>query len=800
MAVSQRKNFNHNPQRRPARGIFIYIIGLMLIAGVALQGKDVRSQQSGNWSDAATWAGGTVPGQGDNVLVDSGHVVVYDVHTSDEIRLVHVRGKLTFSRKVNTRLDVGMLILDPSKEVDVNFPCSAHAHKAVWENAPRPTLEVGTPIQPIPRGVKAEIRLVYFSDMDDDCAPGIISYGGRMDFHGAPMEETWVKMGKTSARGASTITLAKTVDWQVGDHIIVTRSNRPSGNIVSRDSYRVNGMVETEERYITAIAGKRITLDKPLRFSHPVWKNGKHAGEVAVLSRNVVITSKNPDGVRGHTMYHLGSLGSISYAEFSHLGKAGKLARYPIHFHLVRNSMRGSSIIGASIWDSHNRFVTIHGTDYMVVRDCVGYQSLGNGFFMEDATESYNLLENNLAVQAYRTDKLPGQALPFDKNDGAGYWWANGRNAFLNNVANECDTYGFQFDVRPRVRAPITLPDGNVVQNYPINRLSFIKFRNNEAHGTLKYGFWMRGDAIAKQPFVIEDTKIWGLWYSFQPDLNHFYIKNLDIWNVAYGLYGKNPKNGRVENFQAIRPGNHAMSFQDTPEGLITFTEVRIDSSNEYPFKLYGRDRREKSTEIHIKNFTVTNADEDAPGVASTPGAEKHPELTLFLHDWFGPGQDAKVIPAKQHRNDGLTYETLPPTFKADVKVAKTDVPFPDNPIEPIDILPPATVILYPAQLEMLPAGTKTLKVRGTSIDASNIRGVTVNGVAAKALEENYLTWEVTLTGLKDGPLTLTAAAIDADGNKEITAHHINIGIGSQPERKVMKHSGMETSHMMGKH
>jgi len=61
-------------------------------------------------------------------------------------------------------------------------------------------------------------------------------------------------------------------------------------------------------------------------------------------------------------MYHRPSAGSISYAEFRHLGKKDLLGRYAIHFHLVRDTMRGSSVIGASIWDSHNRWLTIHGT------------------------------------------------------------------------------------------------------------------------------------------------------------------------------------------------------------------------------------------------------------------------------------------------------------------------------------------------------------------------------------------------------------------------------------------------------
>jgi len=164
----------------------------------------------------------------------------------------------------------------------------------------------------------------------------------------------------------------------------------------------------------------------------------------------VIVESADPNGVRGHTMYHRDSLGGISYAEFRHLGKEGELGKYSIHFHLVRDTMRGSGVLGASIWDSHNRWITIHGTDYLLVRDCVGYQSVGHGFFLEDGTEQYNLLDHNLAVQAYRARRLPKQVLPFDSNDGAGFWWANGRNSFTRNVACENDEYGYRFEIAKR--------------------------------------------------------------------------------------------------------------------------------------------------------------------------------------------------------------------------------------------------------------------------------------------------------------------------------------------------------------
>ena len=99
-------------------------------------------------------------------------------------------------------------------------------------------------------------------------------------------------------------------------------------------------------------------------------------------------------------MYHRHSSGSISFAEFRHLGKTGNLGKYSLHFHRVGDTMRGSSVVGASIWDSGNRWITIHGTNFLCVRDCVGYRSVGHGFFLEDGTEVDNILDGNLAVQA----------------------------------------------------------------------------------------------------------------------------------------------------------------------------------------------------------------------------------------------------------------------------------------------------------------------------------------------------------------------------------------------------------------
>src|SRR5262249_43073950 len=254
----------------------------------------------------------------------------------------------------------------------------------------------------------------------------------------------------------------------------------------------------------------------------------EYRGEVANLSRNVVVESADAQASRGHTMYHRGSAGAVRYAEFRHLGKEGVLGRYSLHYHLCGDTMRRSSVIGASIWDSGNRWLTIHGTNYLVVRDCVGYQSVGHGFFMEDGTEVRNSLDRNLAVQAYIGKPLPQQVLPFDKNDGSGFWWANSHNSFTRNVACECDEYGYFFQATKTSEfdpmLAIQQADGTR-KKVDIRTLPFIRFEDNESHCQRRHAFNLGGGVPFGPPNVD----------GVGPDEKHpFVIKNLKVWNAHW--------------------------------------------------------------------------------------------------------------------------------------------------------------------------------------------------------------------------------------------------------------------------
>ncbi len=538
-------------------------------AAAAAEPPVVRSAKSGDWSASETWEPGRVPQAGDRVVIRSGHRVVYDVSSEAVIRLVQVAGTLEFARDRPTRLEAGLIAVVASEEPSEDgFDChAAMADMPGMPGAARPSLLVGSPGSPIPAGVSATIRLHYVEGMDKQSCPAIVCCGGRMEFHGAPMPQTWLKIRQTADAGATTLYVDESAEgWKPGDQVILTSTHR------QRDGRGVGGDflagAQTEERRITGLSprdftgGYALKLDRPLAFSH--FAEGNFRAEVANLSRNLVVESADPEGVRGHTMYHRNSAGSIHYAEFRHLGKRDEKGRYSIHFHLAGETMRGSSVIGASIWDSHNRWITVHGTDALVIRDNVGYKSVGHGFFLENGTEINNILDHNLAALVLPGKPQKDQEVPFDLNRGAGFWWANSQNSFTRNVAAECAEYGYRFDSKRTAEydpvRPVRQPDGTL-KPQDSRILPFVRFEGNEAH-TMKFfclnlrgvtrpdrglDLYSQNESLAREaaealpepahPFWIRDFRCWEANWAAHLGTTGVFVDGLDVFRSDVAIW-----------------------------------------------------------------------------------------------------------------------------------------------------------------------------------------------------------------------------------------------------------------------
>lgn len=751
------------------------ILSLIVLAA-RLPADVVRTAKSGSWSEPSTWEGGVLPAPGSRILIRPGHAVVYDVVSEQAIRSIHIGGTLRFATDRDTRLDVGLIKVQPGEEcVEDGFNCEAHLAPTDPKEI-RPSLEVGSVDDPVQAGRTARIRLVYFDGMDKETCPAIISCGGRMEFHGAPLSRSWVKLGATAKAGDADVMLSEPVlGWRPGDRVIVTATRRDESESGTRRPGRRNRKVFTEERIIRAIEGAKVTLEAPLEYDH--LGAGETRGEIADLSRNVIVESAEPDKMRGHTMYHRYSSGSISHAEFRHLGKENVLGKYSLHFHLLGSTMRGASVVGASIWDSANRWITIHGTNYLVVRDCVGYQSVGHGFFLEDGTEAYNVLDRNLAVQAFKGKKLPKQVLPFDQNEGAGFWWANNLNTFTRNVACENDRYGYRFEATRtsalKLSLPVLHPDGER-RDVDIRTLPFVRFDDNEAHSDGLYGFNL-GEGVdrvgpdSKHPLVIRSMKLWDVHYAFRPEIPSVLVEDMRIIRAIYGVYHPDFNNHVYRRLYIgdtlAEPFNRGHDDENIQYGPFTVDGLVLERCSGTLIQVSQHSPTGKAF-AHFRAVQFLDNRRSVPAyVDTTPnGQPKDPPpddlIPYYFHDWFGPGRHAKLLTAQmvERAGDGLEYRDGPAPFVGrKMKSAETrDVEFPEL-LSPVDDLPPATVI----------TSVSRGIVRGTTSDNGPVRRVLVNGREATATAPNFSEWEIAI----DGPGKIEAWAEDAAGNVETNRH-----------------------------
>ncbi len=767
-----------------------------------------QSVRSGKWSEAATWNPARVPGQGDRVLVSRGTTVEYDVKQQAVMRLLQIVGTLDFARDRDTELNVGILTIQHTDE------CSEHGFACEFEGTMEgpttssevwPSLIVGTPEQPIPAEFSARIRLHFFEGMNPKDAPAIACCSGRMELHGSPLSCSWVKLGADAAVGENRVTLSEKVSgWRVGDEVIVTATSRAGNGTGFRQGSRRAKEAQTEQRTITAIQENTLTLDQPLKFAHS--GKGEFHGEVANLSRNVIIESADPNGVRGHTVFHRFSKGGISHARFAHLGKEGVLGRYSIHFHLAGDTMRGSSVQGVSIVDSHNRWITIHGTHYLLVRDCVGYKSVGHGYFLEDGTEVYNLLDRNLAVQAYQGPRLPLQALPFDPNEGAGFWWANGLNTFTRNVTTENDEYGYRYDMQKRrdfdTNLPIRQPDGSQ-RIVDVRTIPLWRFEDNEAHAEGFYGMvvaangnsqpdspidgqkmldtiksidWTGPDS--RHPHMIRNLSIWGSHYAFRPHSPSMRIENLRIHHAAYGIYRPAFDNHEYVNLSIssvdAEPFNRGMDDASAQTGRISVDGLTFATgygNRTTPLVQISDVNIHGDAETHFRNVVVNRPEQyrDRWPLINRGVGTRVPPITggvpIFIHDYFGIGRHAKVVStaANDLIGDGNKYREELSLTSDESRVAEVpDVPWPKL-LDPIDDVPPATMITSVREVD------GKLVVSGVSHDNGKIVKTVVNGLPTTfvSIRAGVVDWRIELPFPADG--ILKAAATDEANNEEQT-------------------------------
>merc|ERR1719483_1010979 len=454
------------------------------------------------WSSIWTWGGTGTPQEGEFIVITEGQTILLDESTPILAFLLIKGGKLMFDRE------------NPEIELESKYILLVEGG----------VLEIGTEEEPYDS--KAIITMHGNTRCIEMPVFGCKVIGvrnGTLEFHGEYVPVTWTHLATTVAAGDSEITLKQPVTWKVGYHIaLATTSDRSS-------------MKENEEHYIAAISadGYIITLVEPLKYQHISIEQTfgdrvvESRGEVVLLTRSILIRGNmNEEFVEvlpaceeefdsgaafsdamqtcfaGKFGEELGSdeMGAIiivspkykdqgivqariEYVEFTNVGQAFRVGRYPIHFHLPGN-MSTSYIRGNAIHHSNNRACTLHDVSNLMVEHNVAYNVKGLSFFLEDGVEEHNILQYNLAVFTRMSNSL----LNPDINP-ASFWIVNPNNKFRHNSC--AGGTHFCFWLRPA-----KVPDGpSWTRDYCPNKVNFDEFHNNTAHSMGWYGFWIFGQS-----------------------------------------------------------------------------------------------------------------------------------------------------------------------------------------------------------------------------------------------------------------------------------------------------------------
>jgi len=279
-------------------------------------------------------------------------------------------------------------------------------------------------------------------------------------------------------------------DWRPGDSVVIASTDFD--------------FEQAEEFEIVSVDGNKITLQGEIKFSHygEEYETINMRAEVGLLTRNVLIHGEmgetcqdvgtpacdevDFDNYGGHTKAVEGFKSyNIEGAELTHMGQMSILGRYPIHYHMCKDTdSEGVNPVvqGNSIHHCFSRCVTIHGTHGVHVKNNVAHDTYGHCFFLEDGGEKRNVFEGNLGLttrKGYLTqsDTEPttfwltsplvtvnnNHAAGSDGDMGVGFWYI-----FPDEPAGP--SKGMFYGLREAKHTPIT------------------EFKNNVAHSNGQFG------------------------------------------------------------------------------------------------------------------------------------------------------------------------------------------------------------------------------------------------------------------------------------------------------------------------
>src|SRR5687767_821212 len=541
----------------------VSVVPALLLGGVCA----IAQAAPTNWSDPATWPNRKVPIAGDKVTIGRDKDVILDV-SPPALGGLSIDGKLTFANDADLELTTEWIMLHG--ELAIGSEASPHTRNATI------TFTNTVPNEDVMAG------------MGDR---GIMISGGTLNLHG-DRTHTWTKLSNTAKAGSTSIEVLDASGWRVGDEIVLASTDFDPR--------------QAERRTIAAISGNKITLDGKLDYMHfgEITFGVDERGEVGLLTRNIKIQASADAAetyLGGHIMAMPSSKMFVSGVELNRMGQHMTLARYPIHWHLVGEG-KGQYIKNASIHDTYNRCVTVHGTNFLRVENNVTYNVVGHCFFLEDGIEHSNEFVRNLAIQikchptrkcvptnlapngevsenrqTIRQASMSGKdtLLPSD-NTVAAYWITNPDNTFIDNVAAGSDANGFWLSLPEH---PIGQFLGTEIATsiWP-RRTPLREFRGNVAHSNFD-GFMFDRNINVENVFGLAGPSYMPKENPADPNSKSVdaLFENLTTYkNRNGGVWGR----GERHVFKNLKSADNAIGFTHSTGsfGDDLFTSIVVDS------------------------------------------------------------------------------------------------------------------------------------------------------------------------------------------------------------------------------
>ncbi|MDA1233151.1 MAG: hypothetical protein O2856_20495, partial [Planctomycetota bacterium] len=287
-----------------------------------------------------------------------------------------------------------------------------------------------------------------------------------------------------------------------------------------------------------------------------------------------------------------------------------------------------------------------------------------------------------------------------------------------------------------------------------------------------------------QHPHMIRNLSIWGSHYAFRPHSPAMRMENVRIHDAVYGIYRPAFENQEYTNLSITNvnsePFNRGMDDASAQTGRITVDGLTFSSgygNKSTPLIQISDVNISGDAETHLRNVSVDRPEQfrDRWPLVNRGVGTRVPPITngvpIFIHDYFGPGRDAKLVStaAKDLMEDGNTYREEPPLTGDESRVTEVSgIEWPKL-LNPIDDLPPATIIT-----SIRYVGDK-VEVSGFSHDNGTIASIQVNGFEAEVVASTagVVEWRASLIRPADG--RLMASASDRDGNTEQTGHFVQI-------------------------